>query len=256
MGKYHRNRIPSKTKLFIYSMVLFGLIIFTGCTYSIGEHGNPKEVVREPHIKFAAKPDMEINLKAIPGELIIKGIEGDEAAASMEVRCPDTMGECADHFRDLEFETSSRGNSIAVKPSKGLGFKGNRSVKTILSLPPVSRLVVKMTAGEVHISDIDVNELYLDMKAGEVDIDVDKIKSYLKVNLTAGEVNVEIPESAVSEVDIDVNIGDASIISNTMVKDVKRSFLVGASDRRIISNSGAVVYVDVHVGDIRVDLTE
>ena len=256
MSKNHGNRILPKTKHLICSVVLSGLMIFTGCSYSAGEYGHPKEVVREPRLKFETKPDMEVNLKAIPGELIIKGIDGDEAAASMEVRCPDTIGECADHFRDLEFETSLRDNSITVKPSKGLGFKGNRSVKTILSLPHVNRLVVKMTAGEVNISDIDVNELYLDMKAGDVDIDVENIKTSLEVDLGAGDVTVKVPEDSVREVDVDVGIGDASIRRNGRGIYVPRSFLLGAQAHHFISNEGAVVWVDVNVGDIQVNLTE
>ncbi len=52
------------------------------------------------------------------------------------------------------------------------------------------------------------------MKAGDVDIDVENIKTSLEVDLGAGDVNVKIPEDSVREVDVDVGIGDASIRRN------------------------------------------
>ncbi len=249
MGKNVKNCI-------IYSAVFLGLAILTGCSCCITEYGNPAEIVREVEIKFEAKPDMEINLKAIPGELMIKGIDGNEAVVSMEARCPDSAGKCAEYFEDLEFETRLKGNRLTVKPNKGLGFKGNRAVKTTLSIPAVNSLNVKMTAGETKISGIDVSDLYVEMTAGDIDIDVENIKTSLEVDLGAGDVNIMIPEDSVREVDVDAGIGDASIRRNGSGVDVPRSFLLGAQTHEFISNEGAVVWIYVNVGEIQVNLTK
>jgi len=241
---------------FIYSAAFLGLVVLSGCSYSVTEYGRPAEVVREVQIKFEAKPDMEIKLKAIPGELMIKGIDGNEAVASMEARCPDPAGKCAEYFKDLEFETRLKSNRLTIKPNKGLGFKGNRAVKTTLSLPAVNRLIVKMTAGETKIFGIDVSELYVDMTAGDIDINVENVKTSLEIDMGAGDVNIMIPEDSVREVDVDAGIGDASIKRNGRGVYVPRSFLLGAQTQELISNDGAVVWVDVNVGEIRVNLTK
>ena len=241
----------------IYSAAFLGLVVLAGCSYYVNGHGSPAEVVKEVQIHFEAKPDMEINFKAISGELVIRGTEGNEAVASMEVKCHYLTGECAEHFEDLEFETELRGNKLTVSPNMGLGFnKGNRLVKTVLSIPPVNNLIVKMAAGDTKISGINVNELYVDMHAGELNIDVESVKTSLNVDLGTGDVNIMVPEDSVREVNVDAGIGDASIRRNGRGINVPRSFLLGAQTHQIISNEGAVVWVDVNVGNIGVNLTQ
>ena len=254
MGRNVKNGFLIIMNQFVYSAVFLGLIVLSGCSFY--EYGSPDEVVKEVRINFEVKPDMEIYLKAIPGELIIRGVKGNEAVASMEARCPDPAGKCAEYFEDLEFETRLKDNRLTVKPNKGLGFKGNRAVKTILSIPAVNSLNVKMKAGETKISGINVSKLYLDMTAGEVYINVENLKTSLNVDLGAGDVNITIPEDSVREVDVDAGIGDASIRRNGRVENAPRSFLLGAETQQFISNEGAVVWVDVNVGNIQVNLTK
>jgi hypothetical protein len=257
MRKNVKNGILNKMNRLVYSAAFLGLIVLSGCSYYVDGYGNPAEVVKEVQIHFEAKPDMEINFKAISGELEIRGIEGNEAVASMTVKCHYLTGECAEHFEDLEFETELRDNKLSVSPNMGLGFnKGNRLVKTVLSIPPVNNLIVKMAAGEAKISRIDVNELYVDVNAGELKIDVESVKTSLNVDLGTGDVNIMVPEDSVREVDVDVGIGEASIIRNGMGIHVPRSFLLGAQTHQFISSEGAVVWVDVNVGNIGVNLTQ
>ena len=87
-----------------------------------------------------------------------------------------------DHFEDLEFDISRTGNKLTIGANKGVLFRGNSVVKTTLALPRIDHLKVKMTAGNIDISQVDVSRLDLDMIAGNLDIEVDQLER-LKVDV-------------------------------------------------------------------------
>ena len=255
MSKIIVKGFSNKMKIILLPVLIIGLLILCGSSYAIAGGRGSDEVVKESFLNFEVKPDMDLYLEAISGELIIKEISGKEASASMKASCHHDSDKCAEHFSDLEFTTTWRGNKLSIGTNKGLGFKGDRSVQTILSIPHVNRLNVKMAAGETNISVKHINELSVDMKAGELDIHIEQLDSFLDVDLLAGEVDIEIPEDSVGEIDIDADMGDASIRRNGVEEEAPRSFLIGAQTHKFISDGGAAVHVDVQIGDIQLNLT-
>lgn len=216
------------------SIILLGFAILSGCGYS---HSRwvPTLVVEEPKMKFMVEPDFKISLNALPGELIIKGTDNDYAEASMEAKCPDISGPCADHFAGLEFVTKREGNNLTISTNKRTLFVRTIPVKTTLALPRIEHLKVNMIAGNANIYAIDVTQL---------DVDV-----------YAGEVNITFPENIVAEVDLDAGVGDVSIRRQGRYEAAPRSFLVGAEVKKSISNEGATVNADIQFGNIRLNLT-
>lgn len=253
MSKKTSKGVSGKTVIRL-TAVLFGLSILSNCTYQYSRWEPSTEVVKEPMMGFILEPDVEVTLNAIPGEVFIEGIDGKNAEASMEVKCPRLSGPCADHFRELEFDIIRSGNRVNIGANKGTLFRGNSAVKTTIALPRVDYLKVKTIAGDVDISRVDVNRLEVDMKAGDLDINVEQLEA-LKVDLEAGDVDITIPEVSVAEVDLDAGIGDASINRHGKHEDVPRSFLIGAETQRQISRKGAIIHIDVQFGDIDVNLT-
>ena len=219
----------------ILSVIFLGFAMLSGCANYHKRFGPPTVVVEEPKIKFMVEPDFEISLNAIPSNLFIKGIDNDYAEASMEVRCPDNSGPCADHFAGLEFDTRREGNKLTISANRrGLILGGNSAVKTTLALPRVEYLKVNMPAGNANIYGIDVIRL--------------------DVNVMAGEVNIAIPENIVAEVNLDAGVGDVSIRSPGRYEKAPRSFLVGAEVKKFISSEGMTVNADVQFGNIRLNL--
>ena len=197
------------------SVIILGFAILSGCASFHARFGPPTLVVKEPKMKFIVEPDSKIILNAIPSNLFIKGIDNDFAEASMEVKCPDISGPCADHFADLEFVTRREGNELTISANKralinGIFYGGNSAVKTTLALPRIEHLKVNMPAGNAKIYGIDVNQLDMNVKAGNLGINVNRIVT-LKVDVEAGDVNIAIPENIVAEVDLDAGVGDVSI---------------------------------------------
>ena len=192
------------------TVILFGFAMLSGCSHYHARFGPPTLDLEETKMNFMVEPNFEISLNAIPSNLFIKGTDNDYAEASMEVRCPDISGPCADHFQDLEFDMSRSGNRLTIGANKGTLLRGNSAVKTTIALPRVDYLKIKRIAGDVDISRVDVNRLEVDMKAGDLDINVEQLEA-LKVDLEAGDVDISIPEASVAEVDLDAGIGDASI---------------------------------------------
>ena len=159
------------------TVILFGLAILSNCAYHHSRWEPSTVVVKEPMMGFVLEPDLGVTLTAIPGELLIEGIDSNYAVASMEVKCPRLSGPCADHFQDLEFVISRSGNRLAIGTNKGTLFRGNSEVKTTIALPRVDYLNVKTIAGDVDISRVDVNRLEVDMKAGDLDINVEQLEA-------------------------------------------------------------------------------
>ena len=188
------------------TVVLLGLIMLSNCAHSPSRWESSEVIVQEPGARFEVEPNLKITVKAIPGDLLIKGIDSDEAVASMEVRCPSLAGRCADHFEGLEFDIIRTGNNLTIGANKGALLRGNSDVETTLTLPGVDHLTVKMTAGDMDISRVDVNRLNVDMMAGDLHIEVDKLET-LKVDLEAGDVEIVMPEDSVAEVDLDAGVG-------------------------------------------------
>jgi len=248
------NIVAMKTASIKLSFILLALAILSSCTYSRSNWEPPIKIVEQPRVQLEVDPGMEITLRAIPGKLLIKGIDGKEAVATIEARCPGLTGRCADHFEDLDFDIKRTGNNLTISANKGIHFRGNSSVETILALPPVDRLEVKMIAGDLDISQVNVNELDVDMTAGDLDIKVDQLET-LYVDLEAGDVDIVIPENSVAEIDLDAGVGNASIRKHGSTEDAPRSFLVGAQMHMLIARKGAIVNVDVQFGNIEVNLT-
>ncbi len=237
-------------------LIISVFFLFSGCVFTATEQGEPVEVVKNPQIKFGVDKYTELTVKAIPGLLVIRGTDDKEASASMEIKCPSAAGECAKHFRTLEFETILRTDKVTIRPTKRLGFKGDRSAATVLYVPPVKRLIVQMNAGETKISGVEAENISVSMKAGDMNIIIDKEITLLDCNLTTGNINVTIPENIVGEVDIDSNVGDAFIKRDGNTENASRSLLVGAQSRRLISDKGTIVRADVQVGDIEINITK
>ena len=240
----------------ILSLIISGCFILSGCSYTVTEKGEPIQVVKNPQLKFEVNKDTELVVSAISGLLVIRGTDGTQAEASMEIKCPSTTGECAEHFKNLEFETILRTNKVTIRPTKRLGLQGNRSAATVLYVPPVKNLYVRMNAGETKIYGVDAENVYVSMKVGDINIEVDKKITLLDCNLATGNVNVSIPENMVGEVDIDSNVGEATITRDGKTENASRSLLVGEQSRRFISSEGAIVRADVQVGDISIKITK
>ena len=96
------------------TVILFGLAMLSNCAYHHSRWKPSTEVVKEPMMDFIIEPDVEVTLNAIPGEVYIEGIEGKNAEASMEVKCPRLSGPCADHYRDLEIDIVRSGNRVTI----------------------------------------------------------------------------------------------------------------------------------------------
>ena len=216
-------------------VILLGFAMLSGCACYHARFGPPTATVEETKMKYMVEPDFEISLNAIPGELVIKDIDNDYAEASMEVRCPDISGKCADHYAGLEFKTIKEGNKLTIGANRKALLGGNNVVKTTLALPRVEHFNVNIFAGNANIYVTEVTNL---------DVDV-----------YAGDVKITMPENIVAKIDLDAGVGDVSILRHGRYEAAPRSFLIGAEINKSISNEGATIKVDVQFGNIRLNLT-
>lgn len=236
------------------SVILLWFSILSGCGYYHARFGSPTLVVEESKMKFMVESDLNISLNALPGELVIKGIDSDYAEASMEVKCPeDISSPCADHFAGLEFAIRREGNELTISTNRKALLSSNSVVITTLALPRIEHLKVNMLAGNANFYGIDVAQLDVNMKAGNVDIYVNKVET-LKVAVATGNVNIVIPENIVAEIDLDAKAGGVSIRRPGGFEKAPQSFFGGAEMKKFISNEGATVNADVQYGKIRLNL--
>ncbi len=217
------------------SVIILGVTMLSGCVYYNANWGPLDLIVAEPKLKFNVESDYNVSLKVLPGELVIKGTDNDYVEASMEVKCPDNSGSCADHFAGLDFVKKVEGSNLTISTNKKALLRGNITVKTTLAIPRLKHLKVIMKAGSINVFGINVTQLDVDMYAGEV--------------------NIVLPENIVAEVDLDAGVGDVFIQRENRYEAGRRSFL-GAEVKKSISNEGATVNADVQFGNIRLNLTQ
>ena len=226
----------SVRKFIRLTVILLGFAMLSCCAHYNARWGPPTMVVEESKMKLMVEPEYNIFLNALPGKLVIKGTDNDYAELSMEVKCPDTSGPCADHFSGLEFDTKKEGNHLSISTNKKTLLGVNNAVKTMLALPRIKYLNVNMFAGNVNIYGIAVN--------------------WLDVDVWAGDVKITIPENILARIDLDAGVGDVSIRRPGSYENAPRSFLVGAEVNKFISKEGAIVHADVQFGNIRLNLTQ
>ena len=106
-------------------------------------------------------------------------------------------------------------------------------VTTTIRIPEVSELNVNMTAGELNIHGV---------------------QACLTVDMSAGDIDVEIPEELVASVMLDAGVGDASLRVDDRYRSAPRSWLIGAE--LFWDQGGGLCHVDVDLqaGDISVEL--
>jgi hypothetical protein len=200
-----------------------------------GEPTRREVLVGGPRIVELSVPEAAVVHVAIPpGTAIIEGRDGDGLKAELEIRCESATGACARRAEQVRWvvDASDATVNVSAAPESMFTYR-NADITTRLSVPNDRALGVRMSAGELQIR---------------------RVSGCLDVDMTAGDVNVEVPEASVRSAHLDANFGDASLITAHDAIEGTRRVLVGADVNWAEGQGTCALSVDLNFGDVEAKL--
>lgn len=161
------------------------------------------------HFKFAVPLNVELVLDFPVGEIEVRGIEGDELLARLEIQCPVGNSSCTRRAETVEFVVQSKSDTVRLGLTRD-GMTGYRNQHVTLEIDvPLSRKLHIMTgAGALLVTGV---------------------KGCLSVDMFAGEASVYVPADRIGSVVLDAGVGDASLrFADGRQFEGRRALLVGA----------------------------
>jgi hypothetical protein len=163
------------------------------------------------------------------GELEIVAIDGQEIHLTVEARCKRNRN-CDELSDEVRVITKTSADEVEIEVD-GNDWHKDYHLRGRIEVPRSLAVEVSMKVGELEIEGV------------EQDLDVD---------LGVGEVDIELPESAVRSVDLRVSIGDASLRPRSGGSSVR-----GWLGKQVEWQDGkgrSRVDIDLSVGDAKVRL--
>ncbi len=175
-----------------------------------------------------------IRLSIPTGEVIVRGVPGNQLIAHVEFRCQENDRGCARRVSEAGFETGADTTAIvvALKPRSMMSWRDVQTRVTV-EVPHDRALFVDMGAGDLDILDMH-NCVSLDMYAGEASLQLDR--------------------AVVGSVALDVGTGDTSLKIGDHRIDGRRALLVGAELEWHDGDGWCQVYGDLQFGELSVHL--
>lgn len=186
------------------AFVLFAAATLGGC---IGVPPDAERVQTGPpdqlQIELAAGDALALSVPA--GDVVIRGVDGNVAAATMTIECPRDSSRCMKWAESVELESRREDGRVIVRVNKGV--KLNASLKLVVDVPKRHALDVAMDYGALAVTDT-AHDLTVVLKAGDVQIDTDAYH--------------------VASVDLQARFGDSSLRVGSRGVDGSRPWLTGA----------------------------
>lgn len=151
----------------------------------------------------------EMQALAVTGE--VRKMAIDLKSTQLEVRAGDRFS-AASNYRDFKIDNSD-GTLLIEEEHPGFRF-GSGGRKLILTIPDnqeFDRVDISAGAGTVKIDTLSAEKLFLDLGAGEVNIEELTAKDSAKINGGAGELNIRGGELA--NLDFDMGVGEVNLKS-------------------------------------------
>lgn len=175
-----------------------------------------------------------IDLNITAGDVIIESSLGNQLRAEMTVECPDINSQCAKKMAGLEFVQFSEGEHLSLATNRDSFVQHyNANLKMKIFVPKSQRLNINMDAGELKVNNVD---------------------SCLGVDMSAGEININMNYSMIASVNLDTAFGDASLNVNGIYQNENRSWLVGGEVMWDLGIGDCHMKVDLQAGEISVNL--
>jgi len=178
--------------------------------------------------------DTVIELNILLGDIVIENSLNEQLRAEMTVECPGINSDCSKRMAGLEFVQFSDSDHLTLTTNRDSFIQHyNANIKVKFFVPKSQRLIINMDAGELSVNNIN---------------------SCLEVDMSAGEVTVNMSYSMVASVNLDTTFGEASLNVNEVYQNKNRVWLVGEKVKWDKGIGGCHMKVDLQAGEISVNL--
>ena len=173
-----------------------------------------------------------IELALANGAATVTSAPIDHVEVGVEVRCSKRSARCRERASRARLVTSMRDGRVrfGLKNAPGKGA----SLSFRVRVPDDRALDVRMKYGDLQIAhhNQDIN-----------------------VQMTAGAIGIELPESAVGRVDLNARVGEAALSTDRGEREGRRPLLVGSRVQWAEGRGPHAVQARVRFGDIQLRLT-
>ena len=209
-------------------VILLATVVLGGCI-SVPPDSELVQVGEPGQLQIELATDDALALSIPAGDVVIDGVDGNVASATMTVKCPRDSSRCAKWAQSVELESRREDGRVIMRVNKRV--KLNASLELAIQVPRRHALDVAMDYGALVVNNT-AHDLTVAMKAGDVQVDTDAYH--------------------VGEVDLQARFGDSSLRVGSRGVDGSRPWLTGArvqwdggaGSRRIV---GRVRYGSVSV---------
>ena len=216
---------------------IIGIIIIL-CTTSCSSVVIPQNVrvgsIKEIELVITNETIIDLNIFA--GNAHLENISNEQLRAEMTAECPSRNDECAERMADLDFVSLLKGKYLTLSTNRDSFFQHyNATLNVKLFVPKSQQLNINMDAGELRVSNID---------------------SCLKVDMSAGEININMPYSMMASVNLDTSFGEVSLMVNGLDQNENRAWLVGGEINWNQGIGSCQMKVDLQAGEISVNIAD
>jgi len=219
-------------------MILARLVVLTSLTIALtacaGEVRRDVVVGSPRNVQVAVPAAATLQLTLPPGDSVIEAGDDSELKADMEIRCASATDACAKRAAEVQWIVASSDSKLELSFSPDSMFEFRDSETTTHVWVPADRPVtVSMSAGDLQIR---------------------RVSGCLDVDLSAGDVSIEVPAASVHTAHLDANVGDASLATPGNSIEGRRRLLVGAEVNWQEGEGSCALSVDLGAGDIEAKL--
>ena len=215
----------------ITAVFLLSLSLLASAAASADEY---PYLAADQSIDIELQEGMPLRLLIPSGDIDVIGVKGNELHAELTIRCETDSGKCAERAAATGFETTERDGRVVVGLKDISFFKsGSMEIDMKIEVPRETSVELLMGAG---------------------DLDVKDVSGCLRVDMDAGDLDVEAPADTVRSVAIDVGMGDAGLTVGKKSYEASRPFLVGAEVEWDEGEGECELRADLQFGDATVTL--
>jgi len=209
------------------------IILLTSSCAVVNTHPNVKVgPIQEIDLTIAKDTIIDLNITA--GEVVIESSPGEQLRAEMTVECPGINSECAKRMAGLEFVSSIKDKHLKMSTNRNSFFQNyNANLSVKFFVPKSQQLNIGMDAGTLYINNID---------------------ACLNVEMSAGDIDINMFESNMASVYLDTAFGDVSLNVDGRHQNESRPWLVGGEIIWDQGKGSCQMKVDLQAGTISVDL--
>lgn len=213
-----------------YAAVVLTLVL-SGCVTQASDA--PKVPVAGPSNLVAEVPasgTVELHLPS--GEALIIADDVDYVEVAMNIRCPANSSRCRDRAAKTRLFVSDDDQRMLFGVTNAPG--NSAEIELEVRVPRDRALNVRMKYGDLKIEGVE---------------------NSVAVRMTAGAIELDVPEQSVGRVDLGATFGDASLSTQTAYQDGRRPTLVGSKVQWDEGVGAHAVQARVRFGDIQLNLT-